>query len=147
MVASLTRLRLRSVRFFPGFAVYAVGSVREMRKASGFVTGRLLPDRHLAFWTMTLWTDEAALRAWRGAGTHGRSMPKLKHWCDEAGVARWEVPEGSALPDWPECHQKLLSAGRLTPVLHPSPAQLLGISAVPSPANRPGSPPFTGTGR
>ncbi len=147
MVASLTRLRLRSLRFLPGFAVYATGSIRQMRNVPGFVAGRLLPDRHWAFWTMTFWTDEAALKAWRGAGIHGKSMQKLKHWCDEAGVARWEVSEGSSLPEWSTCHQLLTTTGRLTPVLRPSPAQELGITAVPLPANRPGSPPFTAKGK
>lgn len=139
---SLTRLRLRSPRFVPGFIWYAVGSRRQMRRAPGFLEGRLLADRHLAFWTLTAWSDEAAMKRWRNAGEHGKSMGRLKHWCDEAGVARWELAEGTLLPDWPVCHRQLVTAGRLTPVLHPSAAQQAGIAAIPAPTTRPSQVPI-----
>ena len=139
MICSLTRLRVRSLRYMPGFAIYTLGSLREIRRAPGFLQGRLLADRHLAFWTLTLWNDERSLRTWRGQGAHGKSMPKLKHWCDEAGVARWDVTEDASLPDWPACHRQLTQQGRLTPVLKPSAMQKAGIAAIPAPTTRPSS--------
>ena len=72
VIASLTRLRLRSGRFLPGFFWYAHGSRQAMRRAAGFVEGRLLADHHLAFWTLTFWTDETAMKQWRNAGEHGQ---------------------------------------------------------------------------
>lgn len=139
MIASLTRLRLRSVRFLPGFFLYAQRSRQEMQQASGFLEGRLLADKHLTFWTFSFWSDAEAMKAWRGAGAHGASMQKLKHWCDEASVARWEVAEGTAAPDWQACHHRLVTEGRLTPVLQPSAAQQDGVRATPPPTARPSS--------
>jgi hypothetical protein len=50
---SLTRLRIRSFRFVPLFALYALRSVRQVKKAPGFQCGALLPDRNRTYWTMT----------------------------------------------------------------------------------------------
>ena len=142
MIASLTRLRLRSPLFVPGFFWYAHGSRQAMRRAPGFLNGRLLADKHLTFWTFTFWADEASMKAWRNAGEHGESMQKLKHWCDEASVARWDLPEGSPMPDWAACHQKMITQGRLTPVLNPSQIQQAGLAAIPAPTTRPSFVPI-----
>ena len=57
---SITRLRVRSWRFLPGFAFHVWRSVRQVRAATGFQGGSLLPERGRTFWTMTLWDDGVA---------------------------------------------------------------------------------------
>lgn len=50
---SIMRLRVRSVRFLPGFALHTLRSIRQVRHAPGFRGGSLLADRAWTFWTMT----------------------------------------------------------------------------------------------
>jgi len=121
MFVSITRLRLRSWRFFPAFALAAFRADRQARRSAGNVATDLLRDRYGAYWTRTLWRDEASMRAYMLAGAHRQVMPKLLDWCDEASVVHWEQ-EASALPDWEEAHRRLVLQGRRSKVRHPSAA-------------------------
>jgi heme-degrading monooxygenase HmoA len=116
---SLTRLRVRSIRFMPFFAVHTTRSLRQVRKAHGFQTGALLPDRNWTFWTMTAWDDAESMRRFMTAGAHKIAMGHLMHWCDEASVAHWEQ-EGSLLPSWEEADRIMRASGRASKVNHPS---------------------------
>ena len=89
------------MRFLPGFAVYAVRSERQVRRAAGFLDGALLMDRSWTFWTMTAWARQEDMRAYMTSGAHKAAMPKLMHWCDEASVAHWEQ-DGVELVSWEE---------------------------------------------
>jgi len=117
---SLTRLRIRSIRYLPLFAIYAVRSRRQVQKAPGFLTGALLPDRSWTFWTMTAWDGPESMRRYMTTGTHKSAMPHLMHWCDEASVAHWEQ-EDSALPSWEEADRRMRECGRVSKVNHPGP--------------------------
>ncbi|WP_082504581.1 DUF3291 domain-containing protein [Methylobacterium sp. Leaf111] len=117
---SITRLRIRSVRFLPGFAVHALRTQRQARKAAGFRAGSILADHAWTFWTMTVWDDEAAMRRYMMAGAHRQAMPKLIHWCDEASLAHWTQP-GAGPPSWAEADQRMRADGRPSQVRHPSP--------------------------
>jgi hypothetical protein len=117
-VVSLTRLRLRSLRFVPRFFWMNEASVRQLARANGFRGAKLLWDRHLTFWTASLWDSDAAMRAFRDTDAHRRAMPKLMRWCDEAAVAR--MADAGVLPTWPEAHFLLRTQGRATRVQHPS---------------------------
>jgi|SRR5579872_2438150 len=117
---SLTRLRIRSVRFLPFFMVYAFRSVRQAGKAPGFQGGAVLNDRKRAFWTMTVWDTMTSMRQFMNSGAHKRVMPHLLHWCDEASVAHWEQAD-HALPSWTEAARRMRADGRPSKVLHPSP--------------------------
>jgi len=121
MFVSITRLRLRSWRFFPAFALAAFRADRQARRSAGNVATDLLRDRYGAYWTRTLWRDEASMRAYMLAGAHRQVMPKLLDWCDEASVVHWEQ-EVSTLPDWEEAHRRLVLQGRRSKVRHPSAA-------------------------
>ncbi|MBB5057351.1 heme-degrading monooxygenase HmoA [Granulicella aggregans] len=118
---SLTRLRVRSVWFMPEFFLYAIRSQSQVRKAAGFQSGALLPDRDRTFWTMTAWESEASMRAYMISGAHKAAMPKLLHWCDEASVAHWTQGE-TALPSWEQADERMRKDGRASKVLHPSAA-------------------------
>lgn len=76
-------------------------------------------DAHLTFWTLTVWEDERAMKAFRGTGAHSQVMPRLPEWCDEASYAHWDAAD-AALPMWPEAHEHLISEGHLSRVAHPS---------------------------
>lgn len=120
MFVSITRLRIRSVRFLPSFALYTFRSFRQVKAASGFQKGALLIDRHWTFWTMTAWDSQESMRRYITTGVHGSVMPRLLDWCDEASVAHWEQPE-TTLPSWVEADQRMRANGRASKVRHPSP--------------------------
>ena len=117
---SVTRLRLRSVRFLPAFAVHTLGSLRQVRASAGFRGGSLLPDRRWTFWTLTVWDDRNAMRAYMTAGAHRTAMPKLLDWCDEASVAHWDAPDDT-MPGWAAAAARMRREGRPSKVHRPSP--------------------------
>ncbi len=117
---SLTRLRIRSIRFLPFFAVLTIRALQQVKKASGFQTGALLPDRDWTFWTLTAWDSPENMRLYMTNEAHKKAMPHLMHWCDEASVAHWTQDEAS-LPTWEEADRKMRESGRASKVHHPSP--------------------------
>jgi heme-degrading monooxygenase HmoA len=80
-----------------------------------------LRDARNVFWTRSLWTDEAAMKAFMTGGAHRAAMPKLLEWCDEAAIAHW-TQESDQEPDWEEAHRRMRGEGRASKVNHPSPA-------------------------
>ena len=133
MIVSATRLRLRSWRHAPGFARYTAASLGQAIAAAGFVDGRLLAGQRLTFWTVTRWCSEDAMRRWRPAGAHGRAMPFLVEWCDEASAARWEQRDGTAFPIWEDCAERMAGEGGASRVRQPSDAQAAGAAPGPPP--------------
>jgi heme-degrading monooxygenase HmoA len=117
---SLTRLRIRSIRFLPLFAVYAVRSRMQVQKSTGFKADALLADRGFTFWTLTAWDSQEDMRAFMTSGAHKSAMPYLMRWCDEASVAHWTQPDPT-LPTWAEADRRMRETGRPSKVLHPSP--------------------------
>jgi len=118
---SVTRLRVRAFRYFPGFLFFALVSARQARRARGNLGSSLLADAKRTFWTLTAWEDEASMREFMMAPPHRRAMPRLLDWCDEASVSHW-LQESPELPDWREAHRRLVAEGRRSKVRHPSPA-------------------------
>ena len=117
---SLTRLRLRSIRFLPFFAIHTQRSINQLRLAPGMQSGSVLMDRHWVFWTMTAWDERESMRRYMTTGAHRTAMPHLMHWCDEASVAHWEQ-DNATLPSWKEADQRMRTIGRVSKVNHPSP--------------------------
>lgn len=122
-LVSITRLRLRSWRFLPIFAWYALRSARQASRAEGHLAVKVLREPKNTFWTGTLWTGEAAMKKFMTSGVHGKAMRKLATWCDEAAVVHW-TQESPALPSWPEAYQRLQKDGRRSKVNHPSAGHL-----------------------
>lgn len=121
MLASVTSLRVRSVRYLPPFVWQTFLTQRQALRASGFLGGRLLLDAHRTFWTLTEWESERAMKGFRGTAPHAKVMPRLVEWCDEASYVHW-TPTDASLPSWPEAYEHLVAEGRLSRVAHPSPA-------------------------
>lgn len=127
---SVTRLHVRSARYLLPFFRQVLDISRQARGAPGFLGGKLLYQPGATFWTMTIWTDEPAMRTFQTAEAHGAAMPNLLEWCNEASVAHWVQP-GIHPSDWRMAHQRMVGGGRLSKVHHPSPAQLTGQIARP----------------
>lgn len=133
---SITRLRVRSWRFMPAFAVYTFGAARQARKAAGNFATNLLADRRNTFWTATAWKSEAEMRQFMLAGAHGRAMKKLLEWCDEASLVHWNQ-EDADLPTWHEAWERMQREGRKSKVNHPSRAHEAHQFAEPRVRNSP----------
>ena len=125
-IVSVTRLRLRSLRFFPGFLWYTRRSIRQAKRTPGNLGVRVRKTRGLAFWTLSIWRDNQAIRAFVPASPHKEAMQKLPHWCDEAAFADWEQ-DTADWPSWETASEKLVATGRLVDVLHPSERQKAGV--------------------
>jgi hypothetical protein len=119
---SITRLRVRTWRYLPGFLLHSLRSAWQARRAAGNFAVSVLRDADLAFWTRTLWSEQAAMRAFMLSGAHRHAMPRLLEWCDEAAVVHWSQDDLEP-PSWPASHQRLLREGRPSKVNHPSQAQ------------------------
>lgn len=117
---SVTRLRIRSVRFLPGFLLDFFRTQRQVRHSPGFSGGSLLADRRWTFWTMTAWDNQESMRRYMTGGAHRTAMPHLLDWCDEASVVHWEQPD-AALPPWTEADRRMRQTGRPSKVRNPSP--------------------------
>jgi heme-degrading monooxygenase HmoA len=117
---SVTRLRVRSVRFLPLFVLFTFRSLRQVKTAAGFQNGGLLADRDWTFWTMTAWDNQDSMMRYMTAGSHKEAMPRLLAWCDEASVVHWDQSE-TALPAWTEADQRMRANGHASKVRNPSP--------------------------
>ena len=119
-VVSVTRFRLRSLRFLPFFLLHANRTIAQIRKTDGFLAGAVQREADLVFWTMTVWRDEHAMRAYGASGAHRKAAPRLSEWADEASVGRWSQV-GDNLPEWPEAVRRLREEGRPLTLRHPAP--------------------------
>ena len=120
---SVTRLRVRSWIYMPGFLVDAVRSARQAAAAEGSLAVKVLRDAHNAWWTSTCWDAESSMRKFMVTKPHGPAMRRLLEWCDEAALVHWWQAEGE-LPTWAEAYRRMQAEGRASKVLHPSPDQV-----------------------
>ena len=118
-VVSITRARIRRFWSYPAFAAAAFSSLQQAQMAEGFLGGSLLPDRRRTFWTMTVWTDEVAMRAYILSGPHSGAMPKFTVWCDEASVVHWTQTAATS-PFWAEAVERMRRDGRPSKLRRPS---------------------------
>ena len=119
---SITRLRVRFWRYVPRFLVQSLRAALQAKRATGNLAVSVLRDADRAFWTRTVWRDEAAMRAFMQSGVHRRIMARLPEWCDEAAVVHW-VQDADEAPSWAEAHRRLQQEGRRSRVSRPSEAQ------------------------
>jgi hypothetical protein len=119
---SVTRLRVRRWRYLPQFLVQSIRAARQAKRAAGSLAVSILRDADRAFWTRTVWSDEAAMRSFMQSGVHRRVMARLPEWCDEAALVHW-VQDDKEPPSWAEAHRRLELEGRRSRVNHPTAAQ------------------------
>lgn len=116
---SVTRLRVRSIRFLPMFLWYSFKSNQQAKQAQGNLASTVRAQGKNVFWTMTVWEDEASMRSFMRSGSHREVMPKIQNWCDEGSVVHWQA-EITTLPTWEEAETVMFTRGRFTPLTHPS---------------------------
>jgi hypothetical protein len=128
-----TRLRLRSRWLIPRFLWANIPIFAQLKRAVGYRGGRSILEAGAVFWTMSLWTDEAAMRAFKASGAHGAVMPKNIDWSIESSGAGWAR---DTLPTWEEAHAHMIAHGHVTRVRNPSPDHAAMNYAPPRPLLR-----------
>lgn len=116
---SVTRFRARSIWIIPLFLLAPKRIIAQVRKSRGFMSGVLLLENGLSFWTMTCWSDSTSMRNFTTSGMHLRIMPMMARWACEAASVTWQQ-KGEDLPDWAEAFGRMRSEGRPIYVPHPS---------------------------
>ncbi|MBX9787874.1 MAG: DUF3291 domain-containing protein [Pirellulales bacterium] len=116
---SVTRLRIRKLRYLAAFFYFTLRSRGQARRAAGNLGTAVYGDARLTFWTITVWRSEQAMRDFRNLGAHLRAMPKLRAWCDEATYAHWEQ-EAADPPSLAHAFERLVAEGIVSRVDHPS---------------------------
>jgi hypothetical protein len=120
-VLSVTRVRVRSYRYYPWFMVQTARIVRQVRAAEGILAVRFLRDRSRTFWTLTSWSSEGDLKRFLDSDVHARAMHRQHDWCDEAAAVRWSDASAEP-PSWQDAYQRLQRDGAPSPLQFPSPA-------------------------
>jgi hypothetical protein len=133
-LVSVTRLRLMSWYYFPGFMWHNLLSCWQIINIKGFVGGKLVQDGNRVFWTVSLWENQVAMQHYRNSGAHRQVMPMIQKWCNEAAILHWEQADDS-LPSIQEMYQRMETEGKFTRLLNPSPAHLEGKIAKPVVSN------------
>ena len=91
----------------------------QAKRSKGNLKTLTIKDRGLIFWTITVWSDQEAMRGFRNTGNHKAAMPKLYEWCDEATYIHWEQ-ESDIPPDLKSAYDRLIVDGVVTKVKYPS---------------------------
>jgi hypothetical protein len=106
--------------FLPLFLLHAQRCIGQLQKADGFLAGAVRRDSELALWTMTIWRDELAVRAYVETGAHRAAMPRLGDWGAEASTVRW-TSATQDLPEWEEAMRRMRADGQALPLRHAGP--------------------------
>lgn len=119
-IVSVTRFRPRSLLSMPEFIFHTGRSMAQIRTSEGWLAGAVKRDDDQAFWTMTVWRDEAAMLAYVVGGAHGAALPRLQALAVEASMVRW-VAETDVLPAWSEGIRRMRHEGRASRLRRPGP--------------------------
>lgn len=94
-----SRFELKSSWRSPTFLMMAMRIRRQARQSPGLlgVSLRAYPLRG-AFWTLSAWTDEAALRRFAGADPHRTIIKRARPWTKSATFRFWSVPADALAP-------------------------------------------------
>lgn len=116
---SVTRLRVRSIWKLPKFLFHALGSERQAKVAPGNLNVLAGRGPNWVFWTISMWKDEAAMRAFLLSGNHRKAMPVLSEIVDESAVTHWEQ-DSDTFPKWSEAYQRLREKPKFSKIKYPS---------------------------
>jgi hypothetical protein len=120
---SITRLHIKSPRHLLPFVWHNVLSSWQIINIPGFLKGKIFRDGYGAYWTITTWKNQSAMKSYRNTGAHRQAMQHIQTWCDEAAVVNWEQGD-SSLPKTLEAHCRMVTEGHFTRLSHPCAAHL-----------------------
>lgn len=90
-------------RDLPGFVAHTLRIQTQLRSTSGVIGYSLLARLFLKkFWTLSVWEDEAALRAFVTQAPHFTAMGDLQGKVMKARFVRWRIHGFEYPPEWSE---------------------------------------------
>ncbi|GAB5470371.1 MAG: hypothetical protein Kilf2KO_34010 [Rhodospirillales bacterium] len=104
---SITGLRLKSPLYLPRFWWHATRAMAQAKAAEGNLRAEAKTVAGLHH-TLSVWTDEAAMRAYLTAGAHRRALRAFPAMADGA-VLGWETDQ---VPGWSDIPEIWRSRGR-----------------------------------
>jgi quinol monooxygenase YgiN len=93
-----------TVRFFR-----AVSAIRKQLASTEGLVGYTLRAKPLArdYWTLSVWTDRAALQAFMRTPPHVRLMDSLKPFMRPTRFVQWEITAADGQPSWTQALERL----------------------------------------
>jgi heme-degrading monooxygenase HmoA len=106
--AFATKLPLTAHRHVPGFLGDTLRIRRQLRQTPGLVGYSLLAEiRRKTFWTVSVWDDEASLRAFAGADPHRSIMRRAPARMGESAFRPFEVVGADVPMPWQDVKTRL----------------------------------------
>lgn len=93
-----------TVRFFR-----AVAAIRRQLAGTDGLVGYTLRARPVArnYWTLSVWSDQAALQAFMRTAPHVGLMGSLKPFMRPTKFVQWEISAADGRPSWAEAIERL----------------------------------------
>jgi heme-degrading monooxygenase HmoA len=103
-----SRFELRSAWRSPAFLVHSLRIWRQARRSPG-ILGLSLRAHPVSgvFWTLSAWTDEAALRAFAHADPHRTIIKRVRPWTKSATFRFWETASLSPAGLWADAERRI----------------------------------------
>lgn len=107
-VVMASRLEVRSLRHVPGFFLASLALWRQARRSPGAV-GLSLKAQLLrrTFWTLSAWSDRAALESYAAAEPHRSTMRSKRAVVRDSTFVFWTVPAGELPITWSEAQRRI----------------------------------------
>jgi uncharacterized protein DUF3291 len=110
VVVVSTRIKLASAWRSPVFVLYSIRVYLQARRSPGVVRASLRAQPlRITFWTLSAWTDEAALHAFIRTDPHRSIMRRIRPWTMDPQVRQWSVPADqlSRARLWAEARERI----------------------------------------
>jgi hypothetical protein len=120
---SIAGLELKSVRHYPRFWWHAIRALIQAKRAPGLISVQVGRMGRMKY-TLSVWADEAAMRAYFTSGAHANAMAAFPSmatgstcgYMAENAPARSEIPELLRTKGKPvRTHQSVQAAGAFVP--------------------------------
>ncbi len=103
MLVVVTRLSPRGLSGLRAALALSGTVVAQLAGLPGFRGGRLLVDRRRDLWTLTTWSDRAALGAFREL--HAPIVARIDEVAVASSTSGWQS-DGDAVPTWPDVRSR-----------------------------------------
>lgn len=103
-----SRLEVRSLRQVPGFLLSSLALLQQARRSPGALGVALKADLlKRTFWTVSAWTDKAAVHAYAATEPHKSTMRRKRAVMRESTFVFWNAPAGALPIDWDEVRSRI----------------------------------------
>ncbi|MEV4163442.1 DUF3291 domain-containing protein [Nonomuraea dietziae] len=103
-----SRLEVRSLRQVPGFLMASMTLLRQARRSPGALGVSLKAELlKRTFWTVSAWTDKAAVHAYAATEPHRTTMRRKRAVMRESTFIFWTVPAEQLPIEWDQVQNRI----------------------------------------